>query len=117
MTLPRKIEKPTKFPRPKRERKRRTITYCAGHRAWIRTHACCVPDCSALPIVCAHVRKGTNGGTGMKPDDRWTISLCWAHHDEQGNIGEPAFERKYGIDMKALAREFAAKSKFRSKWK
>ena len=47
---------------------------------------------------------------GVKPSDNWTISLCVTCHAEQHTLGEPQFETKYGIDMKALAREFAAKS-------
>jgi hypothetical protein len=59
----------------------------------------------------AHVRKGTDGGGNLKPSSWWTISLCHYHHiDDQHIIGEPAFERKHGIDMKALATEFASKS-------
>lgn len=50
---------------------------------------------------------------GVKPSDRWTISLCGGpdgHHAEQHRIGEPSFEKKYAINMKALAEEFARKS-------
>ena len=50
----------------------------------------------------------------------WTISLCGGpdgHHAEQHRIGEAEFERRHGIDMKALAREFAAKSPHRKKLK
>ena len=64
----------------------------------------------ARPIECAHVRRDTDGGTGLKPSDRWTISLCRDHHIEQHQIGEAAFEKRYGIDMRALAEEFAGRS-------
>jgi len=63
-----------------------------------------------MPIEAAHVRTGTEGGMGIKPGDDWVISLCSYHHQRQHMIGEAAFERSHGIDMKALAREFAAKS-------
>jgi hypothetical protein len=46
----------------------------------------------------------------MKPGDDWTISLCATCHAIQHQVGEAEFERRAGIDMKALAREFAAKS-------
>lgn len=88
---------------------------CPAHTGWVTKHACSVPDCNGLPIEAMHVRNGTNGGTGVKPTDDWTISGCRAHHQEQHQIGEPAFERKYGIDMKDLARAFAAKSPHRPK--
>jgi hypothetical protein len=45
----------------------------------------------------------------------WAISLCAAHHRGQHQVGEPEFERQHGIDMKALASEFAARSPHRTK--
>ena len=33
--------------------------------------------------------------------------MCWEHHREQHDIGQPAFERRYGLDLFALAAEFA----------
>ena len=62
------------------------------------------------PIECAHVRSGTDGGVGVKPSDKWTISLCAYHHRQQHHIGEAAFEARYKIDLKALAAEFARRS-------
>jgi len=92
---------------PKRKRQSRT---CAAHRAWIKRHYCSVPDCRRGPIECAHVRGGTDGGAGLKPSDKWAISLCVHHHREQHRIGERRFEEKYGIDLIGLAREFARRS-------
>lgn len=104
MTLPRRVkESPT---RPgKRLRS-------PSHLQWVREHGCCVPQCLALfgSIEAAHVRNGTDGGIGMKPGDDWAISLCRSHHAHQHQIGEQAFEKETGIDMKSLAREFASKS-------
>jgi len=85
-----------------------------AHRAWVRGHACSVCG-STTTIECAHVRTGTDGGTGMKPSDAWCISLYKECHAEQHRIGEAVFEIKHGIDMKALAREFLAASPHRSK--
>lgn len=68
-----------------------------------------------MPIECAHVRNGTDGGTGIKPGDAWSWSACRDHHSEQHQIGEPAFERKYGLNLKALAAEFFRKSPHRHK--
>jgi hypothetical protein len=78
-----------------------------AHRAWVRRHHCCVPACKRLPIECAHVRCGTDGGTALKPSDRWVISLCAHHHEEQHRIGEQAFEKRYALDLKNLAKRFA----------
>lgn len=81
-----------------------------GHCNFVRGHECSVPGCQDRPIEVAHVRTGTGGGMGVKPSDRWTISLCKAHHAEQHQIGEATFEIIYGLDMKALAEAFASAS-------
>ena len=86
---------------------------CPAHRAWVRRHRCCVPDCERLPIECAHVRRGTDGGQGLKPSDRFCLSLCAHHHAEQHRIGEPAFEERYGLDLRELAELFATRSPHR----
>jgi hypothetical protein len=88
---------------------------CAAHRAWVRRHHCCVPDCLNIAIECAHVRTGTDGGIGLKPSDRWTVSLCSAHHAEQHRLGERRFEVRYGLDLRALAASFARRSPYRGR--
>lgn len=94
----------------------------AGHQKFVRGHACSVPGCQGGPIVFAHVRDSIHtpahekGGTALKPHDKWGISFCDPHHQEQGNIGEPAMERKYGIDMGKIAMWFAARSPHRFRW-
>ena len=95
-------------PKPRKE----TSRTCAPHRAWVRRHRCSVLGCMRLPIECAHVRMGTDGGMGLKPSDKWTISLCHDHHVEQHQIGERAFEERYDLSMKGLAREFARRSPY-----
>lgn len=51
---------------------------------------------------------------GRKASDWFTISLCLSHHrtgkDNQHSLGEDSFARLHGIDLHALAAEFAAKS-------
>ena len=88
---------------------------CAGHRAWVRRHDCCVRGCRRTTIECAHVRSGTGGGIGLKPSDRWAISLCDVHHREQHLLGEKAFGQKHSLDLVCLALEFARRSPFRPK--
>lgn len=85
-----------------------------AHRAWIRGFACSACG-STTAIECAHVRNGTDGGTGLKPSDVWCLSLCKDCHSRQHQIGEPAFEKEAGINMKALAEEFTRKSPHRGK--
>lgn len=102
---------PQRIVRPRIERPERSS---AAHRAWVRRHHCSVPGCNLLPIECAHVRRGTDGGMALKPSDRWAISLCFFHHAEQHRIGEPAFEKQHGIDLIAIAQEFAKCSPHRA---
>ena len=86
---------------------------CPAHRAWVRRHHCCVPGCLGRPIECAHVRRDTDGGVALKPSDCWSISLCRDHHLEQHQVGELAFERRYGVDLRELALLFAGRSPHR----
>ncbi len=102
MTLPARIDR--------KSHKQDAGKRCPAHRAWVRGHECSVPNCNGRPIECAHVRRGTGGGTSMKPSDRWCISLCADCHKYQHCIGEKSFERWAGISMKTLAEEFARKS-------
>lgn len=85
-----------------------------AHRKWVRGHACSACG-SQSAIECAHVRVGTDGGTGIKPSDRWTISLCRDCHSRQHQIGEEAFERENNIKLKALAEAFFRNSPHRNK--
>lgn len=87
-----------------------------SHCKWVRGHQCCVPDCLGVPIEAAHVRSGTGGGMAVKPHDKWVISLCRDHHSEQHRIGEAGFVVRHGINLIALAEEFAARSPHRFKW-
>jgi len=90
---------------------------CAPHRQWVRsTHECCVGgDCEGR-IQAAHVRRGTDGGTSMKPSDIWVIPLCSFHHSEQHTLGEISFEKKYKFSMKETAEYLARTSPHKSKW-
>ena len=94
------------------EPRKSTSRTCAAHRAWVRRHRCSVRGCRRLPIECAHVRSGTDGGLGLKPSDKWAISLCQFHHLEQHEIGEPAFEARHDLNLLDLAKEFARRSPF-----
>jgi hypothetical protein len=98
---------PQRVVKPRHAKDGRT---CPAHRAWVRRHHCSVPGCEELPVECAHVRSGTDGGIALKPSDRWAISLCQHHHAEQHLIGEFAFEKAHGLDLVAIAEEFARRS-------
>lgn len=103
------------FPQRLPKERKRTSRECSAHRAWVRRHCCSISGCIRKPIECAHVRGGSDGGIGLKPSDKWTISLCVFHHGEQHQIGEEAFEQKYSLDLRSLAAEFARRSPHRDK--
>ena len=94
------------------EPRKKASRTCAAHRAWVRRHRCSVVGCRNLPIECAHVRNGTDGGLGLKPSDKWTISLCQLHHLEQHELGEATFEQRYDLNLIELASEFARRSPY-----
>jgi hypothetical protein len=52
---------------------------------------------------------------GMKPSDKWTISLCQHHHLEQHKIGETAFGERYDVSLLELSRELAQRSPHRNR--
>lgn len=106
MPLPQRI----KVKSDKAERGKRS----PAHRAWVRGFACSACG-STEAIEVAHVRVGTDGGMGIKPSDKWCISLCKSCHAQQHQQGEKTFEKAHGIDMKALAMEFFKASPHRHK--
>lgn len=77
-----------------------------AHLRFVRSHRCCVIGCVQEPIEAAHVRTAANSGTGIKPPDSETVSLCQFHHAESHQIGTKSFERKHGLDLASLAAEF-----------
>lgn len=102
---------------PKRSRQRSGIMRgpqreWPKHRRFVRSHGCCVPGCQDGPIEAHHMRSSANAGTGLKPHDRFLVSLCAAHHRELDDVsgGIETFQRRYGIDLWALAEEFARRS-------
>lgn len=99
-----------RLPERLRREKREDPRSCPAHRAWVRRHHCSVLGCRRLPIECAHVRAGTDGGIGLKPSDRWCVSLCSWHHEEQHRLGQRRFESRYELDLLELAEKFARRS-------
>lgn len=96
--------------RLKRTKPSREALVWPRHRRFVRSHLCSVLGCANRPIEFAHYRTAANSGVGVKPHDRFGLSLCRAHHREQHVIGQPEFQRRYAIDMAALAEAFYARS-------
>jgi hypothetical protein len=71
--------------KPKPDRRRRT-----QHLAFVRQLPCVVCG-KAAPSEAAHVRSGSDGGAGIKPSDRYSVSLCTDCHALQHQFGEMTF--------------------------
>jgi len=81
--------------RPKRE-------MSPPHLALVRRLPCL--SCDADPAgEAAHLRLGARGGTGLKPDDRWTVPLCHRCHMEQHDAGELVFWLRLRLDPIRIA--------------
>lgn len=81
-----------------------------AHLDWVRTLPCAACGQSWAPCDPAHVRRGTDGGTGLKPSDNWVVPLCHPCHLEQHRVGEASFARHHRLDLKALAERVWAAS-------
>ena len=81
---------------------------------WIRTQPCCISgkrtgEDGVLPytrcfVEAAHVRSRGAGGTS----DANLVPLDWVLHSAQHTSGIRALEKKYGVDLKALAADYWA---------
>ena len=67
------------------------------HLTFVRQLPCVVCG-RAAPSEAAHVRSGSDGGAGMKPSDRYTVSLCSDCHALQHQFGELTFWSTIRID-------------------
>jgi hypothetical protein len=80
---------------------------CPSFLQHIRGYNCaCVendPTGCGGKIQAAHVRRGSDGGVGMKPGDNFAIPLCEWHHHEQHSIGEQSFEMRHRFKMLQVA--------------
>jgi len=102
------VRLPSKRTRPRSGIERAAKRAWPRHRRYVRSFVCAVPDCGGVS-VCCHLRTAANAGTGLKPADWYTVPLCDNHHAEQE--GRTAwFERKYGVDLWALAERLARTS-------
>lgn len=103
MTLP-----PRSFAKRNRDGRLRS----PSHLAFVRKFMCIAwakDDCFGK-IEAAHVRDvAPRGHGGGKPDDTYCVALCRKHHTESEKR-EGAWGAEMGLDVLALALEFAAAS-------
>lgn len=95
-----RVRKPLKARQePKAFQHRRVPEY----REWIRSYACLIryADCSlgVFGSECAHVKSRGAGGNDVGN----CVPLCHYHHQQQHAIGIRSFQRRYGIDLYAIA--------------
>jgi len=104
-----------KRPKPRSGILRAPVREHPRHRRFVRGFVCvCAKthgeECSGR-IEAAHWRSAANSGKGIKPHDAFSFPCCEHHHERvQHNIGQPAFERKYGINLEKICRELAMHS-------
>ena len=67
------------------------------HLTFVRQLSC-VACGKAAPSEAAHVRSGSDAGAGMKPSDRYSVSLCTGCHALQHQFGELTFWSVLRID-------------------
>lgn len=90
---------------------------------WLKVQPCVVTLLWGRPVViCANPHlywkmsiidpaHGPPAGVRMKGPDNEAIPLARVYHEEQTEIGWPAFEVKYGINRDAIAAEHYARFK------
>ncbi len=92
------------------------------HLAFVRGHQCSVDGCNEEPIEAAHfdgpIPNAERGGMSVKDHDKWAFPLCNHHHGEQhsAKVGWAEFDRRHGIDCKAIAERLASISPHRHRW-
>ncbi len=76
----------------------------AGYREWLGDQFCkACPQWDQLTFSdAAHTE---NNGMGSKGPDSSCVPLCRKHHREY-DAGRKVFEKKYRLDMKAIAKEY-----------
>lgn len=78
-----------------------------AHLANVRRLPCCIPGCNGGGDAhhLLNVHDGAPKGTGRKNEDRWTVSVCRAHHDAAHKAGnDEAWFAGNGIQVRDLAK-------------
>lgn len=64
------------------------------HLKFIRSLPCVITN--RMNVEAAHIRRGNDGGTGIKPSDCFVVPLSQEEHARQHQIGELKFWYPYG---------------------
>jgi len=87
--IPRAVVAAKRKPNPKR---------ATQHLAFVREIGICLACGARGPVEAAHVRRGTDGGIGVKPSDKYSVPLDSSCHMTQHRVGEVTFWGNLGID-------------------
>lgn len=106
----------TKKPKPipqKRTKARRGPMRDPAYRRWCRQELCAVGVACGSETCSPFMRQfdpahTQNNGMRSKGPDSSCVPLCRKHHTEF-DTGRAAFEKKYGVDLKQIAREHYAR--------
>lgn len=83
----------------------KTIVRLPKYLAWLRKQPCAICGRHGPSQAC-HVRRGTDGGMGIKPSDNFAFPMCIYCHNEQHWIGEETFEAANGNLLDKCAEHF-----------
>lgn len=98
----------------RRAKPRRGPLRSVPYRSWLRNKLCAIETKFETGAMCWYVNAISdaahtdNNGMGSKGPDSSCGPLCRGHHREY-DAGRVAFEKKYGVDMKAIAAELWAR--------
>ena len=101
---------PAKRIRPKSGISRGPKREWVRHRRFVRSLACCIPNCITEPVEFCHIRTAANSGTGLKPFDWHAVGMCRIHHQASHDMGIETFQKRYGVDLEKLAAEYVKAS-------
>ena len=87
--IPRSVIKAKRKPNPRR---------AAEHLAFVREIGTCLACGRIGKCEAMHIRNRTDGGTGLKPSDRFSVPGCAECHHRQHSTGELTFWGELGID-------------------
>lgn len=97
-----------------------SVIRCPGHMKYVRGFSCSIENKNDHVCVgrmeAHHVREGSNGGVGLKPDDSTCVPLCGRAHQLGHSIGWQTFETRYQVDLKSIAKRLWLHSPHRAKY-
>jgi hypothetical protein len=73
------------------------------HLNFIRSLPCYISE--QTPSQACHIRILSDGGTGLKPSDYFTLPFTYQYHKMQTDLGEQSFYAKFNINPFIVAKD------------